>query len=37
MISEITLIIGIYLAMFLTVGIGIGIDRICDKIGVWYY
>lgn len=34
MINEITLIIGVYTAVFLIVGIGIGIDRICDKIGV---
>lgn len=34
MINEITLIIGVYTATLLICGIGIGIDKICDKIGV---
>lgn len=34
MIDATILVIGIYSATCLVVGIGIGIDRICNKIGV---
>jgi hypothetical protein len=34
MIDATILVIGIYTATLFICGIGIGIDRICDKIGV---